>query len=631
MATLRPLVNISGSVSELPEGDLLFGAVGGTLTTSSGVVGGGSLQQGTPLALSVSLAASASGLIRTGNSVGLDGASFRTAVAANASGLAAIATSTRAVASGNFASSIATQALASGNAALSAVRDVPYGSVETFTAASTIPAGYPVGLDDTNRAQVIRSVITADRVTVGSFSLVQSMGNIVYSSDIAWNTTNDRFCVAYRNSNDNYGYAAVGSIDPTTGAITINTPVVFNSVAVSQLSIEFHAADNRFIICWLDFSNNYNARSAQLSGVNNSTLTFGSSIVAATASSSGSTPYLSYDTLQQRTLLVTPFAIQQRLQGVSISCSSGVLSAGSAAAAAFTGSALYNDGNLTYCGGSHIYVYRRPSDGFATGIAFTISGASVTVGTATVINSGTAVNFVSSTYNTSQARFVALLNRTSSSSGIATGTVSGTTITVLANSDVINDSSGGYGYGSVVYSSAVDRLYFNLHRASSPYSNRYYVYSQSGNTFTYLYQSPIENIASFGGSTYPFSHIIAIPSLRSALQVFGYLINYDQNNVYVRLLSEGAIIYPSKNNKQNFIGVATTTAASGSAVTVRMPGSYSPTSPTVLQSGAFYYLEPSISGYTTGVTQPYFWSGDKTWGPVGIALDTSKILITDTM
>ena len=630
MATLRPLVNISGSVSELPEGDFLFGAVGGTLTTSSGVVGGGSLQQGTPLALSVSLAASASGLIRTGNSIGLDGASFRTTLAANASGLAAIATSSRAVASGNFASSVATQALASGNAALSAVRDVPYGSIETFTAASTIPAGYPVGLDDTNRAQVIRSNITVDRVTVGSFSLVENIGNIVYSSDIAWNTTNDRFCVVYRNSNNNYGYAAVGSINPTTGAITIYTPVIFNSATTIYVSIEHHVVDNRFIICWLDSGNNYQARSAQLSGVNSDTLTFGTGITAATGSSSGYVPYLSYDPIQQRTLLVATHGTLQRLLAVSISCTSGVLSAGTAAAGAFTGSTLYDSGNLTYCGGPHLYVYRRPADGFATGIAFTISGAAVTVGTATVLISS-AVNFVSSTYNTSQGRFVALLNRTSSSSGIATGTVSGTTITVLANSDVINESSGGYGYGSVVYSSAVDRLYFNLHRASSPYYNRYYVYSQAGNTFTYLYQSPIENIASLGSGSFPFSHIIAIPSLRSALQVLNYLINYDQSNVYVRLLSEGAIIHPSKNNKQNFIGVATTTAASGSAVTVRMPGSYSPTSPTVLQSGAFYYLEPSISGYTTGVTQPYFWSGDKTWGPVGIALDTSRILITDTM
>jgi len=86
MTQRRPLVLVSGTFSELPQGDSVFGAA-------------------------VTLAASPSGLIFVGTDLGIDGTAI-------ASGVAAQSTANTALASGNAALLVADVALASGNASL---------------------------------------------------------------------------------------------------------------------------------------------------------------------------------------------------------------------------------------------------------------------------------------------------------------------------------------------------------------------------------------------------------------------------------------------------------------------------------------------------------------------------------
>ena len=65
MAVRRPIVLVSGALSELPLGDsIVTTASGGTLTAGSGLVGGGNTTQ--TIRLDVALASSASGLIFAG-------------------------------------------------------------------------------------------------------------------------------------------------------------------------------------------------------------------------------------------------------------------------------------------------------------------------------------------------------------------------------------------------------------------------------------------------------------------------------------------------------------------------------------------------------------------------------------
>jgi len=105
MTERRPLVIISGSFSELPQGDTTP-VDAGTLTAGSGLQGGGALD-GTDRRFDIELAAAASGLIIVGTgdsaTLGFDGAAKVTADNALASGNAALVDASTALSSGNAA------------------------------------------------------------------------------------------------------------------------------------------------------------------------------------------------------------------------------------------------------------------------------------------------------------------------------------------------------------------------------------------------------------------------------------------------------------------------------------------------------------------------------------------------
>ena len=628
MATLRPLVQISGSVTELPPGDLLVGAVGGSLETISGVVGGGSLQQGTPLSLSVSLAPNPSGIIRVGDSLGLDGYSLQTAQAAISSGTGAFSTSAQALLSGEYASTVASQALASGNAALGAFSSVPYGTVATFTAASTIPSGYPVGLDDTNRVQVLRSTPDPNKVSAETLTSVDSSAGVTSISDIAWDPVNNVFCVAYNRYNSSgYGYALVGSVDPQTKQVTSYTRVVFRSVYLINVNVVYFTNDSRFLIVWAESTSVY-AVSAQVSG-GGTTLTYGTPVQLGIGGNSCSGVTATYNSVQNRVLVTWTHDLQRRLRAVSVNCSSGVVTAGTPVDGFYDGNQYYSSSaQAVYAGGSHMYAYRSTYDGYPYGISFTVTSTSVTIGSRTNLYSGSVNGNVSVAYNSSQSRWIAAWSQ-SADVRIATGTISGTTISNVNNGFTIS-STTTFNYTSVIYNSYTNRVYIQC-LDINPVISFYVVFTQSGAVPSEVYRTTDEgfSVNSPGVKVFPAT---AITSPSVLLQTLYYLNGYGSgSDIYVRVLDAGAIIDPSKAGKQNFIGVASTAAASGSTVQVRLPGSYIASSPTILASGAFYYLDPSASGYTQTSAEPGFWTGDKTWGPVGLAIDEAKILITDTM
>lgn len=129
MTARRPLVIVSGTTSELPDGDSVVGVAAGDLTAGSGLIGGGNVSQNRRI--DVQLAPNPSGIIFVGtgddSSIGLDGTAFASGIAALdvadralASGVSAQFSASTALASGNAGISVGLTALASGNAALSA-------------------------------------------------------------------------------------------------------------------------------------------------------------------------------------------------------------------------------------------------------------------------------------------------------------------------------------------------------------------------------------------------------------------------------------------------------------------------------------------------------------------------------
>ena len=158
MASRRPLILLSGQLSELPAGDTVLGASAGTLAAGSGLSGGGALT-GSTVTLDVSLATNASGLIFVGDALGIDGVVQTVASAAQASGNAALVVGTTALSSGNAALVVGSTAQASGNAALSTkynqtggvlsgtviVNKQSFGTINTVTSSGVLLVDFSTG------------------------------------------------------------------------------------------------------------------------------------------------------------------------------------------------------------------------------------------------------------------------------------------------------------------------------------------------------------------------------------------------------------------------------------------------------------------------------------------------------
>ena len=158
MASRRPLILLSGQLSELPAGDTVLGASAGTLAAGSGLSGGGALT-GSTVTLDVSLATNASGLIFVGDALGIDGVVQTVASAAQASGNAALVVGSTAQASGNAGISAALTAQVSGNAALSTkydktggvlsgtviVNKQSFGTINTVTSSGVLLVDFSTG------------------------------------------------------------------------------------------------------------------------------------------------------------------------------------------------------------------------------------------------------------------------------------------------------------------------------------------------------------------------------------------------------------------------------------------------------------------------------------------------------
>jgi hypothetical protein len=88
----------------------------------------------------------------------------------------------------------------------------------------------------------------------------------------------------------------------------------------------------------------------------------------------------------------------------------------------------------------------------------------------------------------------------------------------------------------------------------------------------------------------------------------------------------GGDVYPRYSGYQTFLGIAAQTALSGQTVSVVLPKAIV-VGYTGLTPGAFYYVSPTTSGFTTNSSTPAGWTSRITWAPVARAVSSSGLLL----
>ena len=462
MTSRRPLVIQDGLVSELSQGDTV--QTGGSSTevvAGSGLVGGGNV--GPNIRLDFAVAPNPSGVIYVGDTIGNDGVASVNATIALASGNKADTESFTALSSGNAALSTAVGALASGNAALDLVPTLVGGGGTTaeFTAASAVVSGYAVGVDDAGKVQSVRSVV-ADNSNPMSFPSTAVVFESAFSNYISttYDTTNNRVVIAYTDGgNSNYGTAIVGTVSGTS--ISFGTAVVFESASSNFISTTYDTTNNRVVIAYRD-SGNSGYGTAIVGTVSGTSISFGTAVVFESATSISISA--TYESTNNRVVI-----------------------------------SYQDQGNSNY----------------GTAIVGTVSGTSISFGTAVVFESANS-DYISATYDTTNNRVV-----------------------------IGYQDAGISGYGTAIVADAL---------------------------LSYSYK----------------------PTLSS---------------------------YP------NVLGISQSTVASGSTCLVNLPGTLYNEPAANLTTGEFYYANPTTSGITTTSTKPTSWDGQVPWNYIGRAVTSSGLML----
>ena len=257
----------------------------------------------------------------------------------------------------------------------------------------------------------------------------------------AYDSSNNKVVIAYTDSSNNsYGTAIVGTVSGTS--ISFGSEVVFSAANTNNIGISFDSSNNKVVIVYRDAAAS-NAV-AIVGTVSGTSISFGSP----TTYDSGSGVYnrVAYDSNAQKLVVVYSAssnsnyatAIVGTVSGTSISFGSSVVY--ESASSTYTDVAYDSDSQKV------ISTYRDAGNSNAgTGIVGTVSGTSISFGSPAVFTSGGATAGTVAYDATAQKVVVVYRDEANSYSGAANvGTVSGTSISFGATVNFTNSVGADY-------------------------------------------------------------------------------------------------------------------------------------------------------------------------------------------
>ena len=294
---------------------------------------------------------------------------------------------------------------------------------------------------------------TISGTSVSYGSAVQFSGGNARMSQVTYDSTNQRVVVAYSDAaNSGYLTAAVGTVSGTS--ISWGTPVVADSTVNDfYIGIDFDINAGKVLIIWKDNSTAYNY--SIVGTVSGTSISFGTKVAIDTTYGYQQIGGLTYDVNAQKHLFTRP-----RTSGTDSDAYVGTISGTSVSWGSAT--SISSTENLYIFRGAYdsnaqkiAIVYRDASASDFSSQVATISGTSVSFGTRAVIDSTISPDFTGSYYDSSDQTIVAF-GRATNYYGYV-GTVSGTSISWSSASTLLLDAAFGYGLGTPAYDANADK------------------------------------------------------------------------------------------------------------------------------------------------------------------------------
>ena len=265
-------------------------------------------------------------------------------------------------------------------------------------ASGTLPNGKPVVVNADGTVAAVANV--AASASAGT-PVVFEAANVANSQTIAYDSSNDKIVIAYRDAGDSSkGKAIVGTVSGSS--ISFGTAVEFESGTTPYLRATFDSSNNKVVIAYTDQDDNSYGK-AIVGTVSGTSISFGSAVTFESASV-GDIPGICFDSTNNKVVIG------------------------------------YRDGG---------------NSNYGTAIVGTVSGTSISFGSPTVFESANSRKIVNAFDSVNGKVVIAYRDYGNSSAGTAiVGTVSGTSIS-FGSAVVFNDAVDGIGLNYDVQSGKV--------------------------------------------------------------------------------------------------------------------------------------------------------------------------------
>ena len=302
-----------------------------------------------------------------------------------------------------------------------------------FVASGTLSSGQTVALKADG---TVEAISFSGPASAGSPAVFESAA--IYYTSATFDSSANKVVVAYKDAgNSNYGTAIVGTVSGTS--ISFGTAVVFESAGSSYNSAAFDSTNNKIVIAYQD-GGNADYGTAIVGTVSGTSISFGSAAVFESASTLFASAI--FDSTNNKIVIAYRdggnsnygTAIVGTVSGTSISFGTAVVFE--------TGTSV--DISATFDSNSNkaVISYQDASNSlYGTAIVGTVSGTSISFGTAVVYNSGGTYYTTATFDSNSNKAVIAYRDGGNSNQGTAiVGTVSGTSISFGA--EVVFETGG---------------------------------------------------------------------------------------------------------------------------------------------------------------------------------------------
>jgi hypothetical protein len=336
---------------------------------------------------------------------------------------------------------------------------------------------------NSDHGTAVVGTVSGNTISFGT-PVVFASANTQYCRPVFDSSNNKVVIVFSDNANSSYGTAIVGTVSGDT--ISFGTEVVFESAAISsQVTATFDSSNNKVVIAY--HASGFKAIVGTVSGTS---ISFGSSVnIATTGTYCDST----FDTSNNKVVLAysqntTGYgaAIVGTVSGTSISFGSETVF--ESYASGHFGIAFDSSNNKV------VIAYQDEEDNYGKAIVATVSGSSISFGTAVAFESAN-TDQIKATYDSAAGKVVIVYQDIANSNyGTAiSGTVSGTSISF---GTAVVFLEGNVAYPVVTYDSNANRSVIAYENDSNSSKGTGIVYSNMGTNLT------SENFIGFSDAAY---------------------------------------------------------------------------------------------------------------------------------